>query len=94
MTRKRPHWKRENRARHWLRKRVIDAAGGRCLGCGEMVNLIENHPLQATLDHVVPLARGGRHVLANVQLLCRACNQRKGCTPPEFWTRYDEEHAA
>jgi 5-methylcytosine-specific restriction endonuclease McrA len=30
------------------------------------------------LDHVVPLALGGAHVWANVQLLCRNCNAAKG----------------
>jgi HNH endonuclease len=30
------------------------------------------------LDHVVPLARGGAHVMANCQCLCRACNHIKG----------------
>jgi hypothetical protein len=29
------------------------------------------------LDHVVPIAKGGEHSYANVQLLCRACNGSK-----------------
>lgn len=32
------------------------------------------------LDHVVPLALGGAHTYANVQCLCRRCNQAKGAT--------------
>lgn len=32
------------------------------------------------LDHIVPLADGGRHVRANLQLTCRSCNARKGAT--------------
>lgn len=84
-------WRKMNAQRHWLRKRAIDAAGGQCRGCMQLVNLRENDPLEATLDHVVPLALGGKHVLANVQLLCRGCNQDKGCTPPEFWRRYEED---
>lgn len=30
------------------------------------------------LDHVIPLALGGSHTLANVACACRACNGRKG----------------
>lgn len=30
------------------------------------------------LDHVIPLALGGAHTLANVACACRACNGRKG----------------
>lgn len=33
---------------------------------------------EASLDHIVPLARGGTHEPANVQLAHRRCNSRKG----------------
>lgn len=29
------------------------------------------------LDHIIPVSKGGRHVLQNVQWLCRACNLKK-----------------
>lgn len=31
-----------------------------------------------TGDHITPRAAGGRNVRANVQVLCRDCNSRKG----------------
>jgi len=31
-----------------------------------------------TMDHVVPLSRGGRNVIANVVPCCGSCNSRKG----------------
>lgn len=34
------------------------------------------------LDHIVPLARGGEHRAANVQLLCPTCNVRKSSRDP------------
>lgn len=33
--------------------------------------------LKATLDHIMPLAKGGRHERANVELRCKSCNSRK-----------------
>ena len=34
------------------------------------------------LDHVVPLARGGKHEDANLQMLCPPCNKSKGARDP------------
>lgn len=31
-----------------------------------------------TIDHVVPISRGGDHVIENLQLLCKSCNPSKG----------------
>jgi 5-methylcytosine-specific restriction endonuclease McrA len=38
------------------------------------------HTESASLDHVVPLSRGGDHVRANVQLAHLGCNIAKGAT--------------
>jgi 5-methylcytosine-specific restriction endonuclease McrA len=50
--------------------------GGVCLACGSVDDL--------ELDHVIPLALGGRHVMSNVQPLCRGCNARKGVRIIDF----------
>jgi 5-methylcytosine-specific restriction endonuclease McrA len=36
-----------------------------------------------TIDHVVPVSRGGRHEWTNVVAACSACNNRKGSRTPE-----------
>lgn len=45
-----------------------------CPSCGE--NFSSGNP--ATIEHVIPLARGGTHTRDNLTVLCRSCNSRKG----------------
>lgn len=40
-----------------------------------------------TIDHVVPLSRGGKHELSNLVLACRACNSSKGSKLLSEWHR-------
>lgn len=44
--------------------------GHRCLMCNKT-------GVKLTVDHVIPLARGGANDIANLQPLCRSCNARK-----------------
>lgn len=56
--------------RRYVARRVYGRDGHRCRICGSTVNL--------TVDHIIPLARGGTNDLDNLQTLCRSCNSRKG----------------
>lgn len=55
---------------------------GDCHICGVSVPLVVRypHPLSASVDHIVPIAAGGAHTLANVALAHLVCNQRKGAS--------------
>lgn len=57
-------------------KALCESWGNRCLCCGSTRKL--------TIDHVIPLARGGRNVLENLQLLCKSCNSRKGTKSTDY----------
>ena len=45
-----------------------------CACCGKKYS----NRLQLQVDHIIPLNRGGKTTLDNLQILCRSCNGRKG----------------
>lgn len=49
--------------------RLVERYGSRCAYCSQL------RPL--TVDHVIPLSRGGRHTIGNVLPACRPCNSAK-----------------
>lgn len=62
-------------------ERVFQRDGWRCGICRQPTprELIGSRsPHRPTLDHVVPLSRGGSHTYANVQCACARCNFVKG----------------
>ena len=68
------------------RKKVYAADGYRChlcnRKCKDKFSYLPNsqvpHPLSPTLDHVIPLAKGGTHEPSNCRTACYECNNRKG----------------
>lgn len=71
---------RELRRSQWWRNRI---AAGRCHYCGGQVPSGE-----LTLDHVVPLIRGGQSTRGNCVPACKACNSAKQSLLPVEWVAY------
>jgi 5-methylcytosine-specific restriction endonuclease McrA len=63
-----------------VRRRIYERDGWNCQLCRKPVrrDAVVPHPLAPTLDHIVPLARGGTHEPRNVQLAHFRCNTAKG----------------
>lgn len=62
------------------RKRIFERDRWICQLCGRRVkrSAVAPHPKSPTIDHIVPLAEGGRHEPANVQCAHFICNALKG----------------
>ncbi|MBN1582634.1 MAG: HNH endonuclease [Anaerolineae bacterium] len=72
----------------WTRRGVLCRDRYTCIYCG--VQPGERHygtvltRRDMTVDHILPLSRGGKSTWVNTACACRACNQYKAnCTPAE-----------
>ena len=65
---------------HFSATEIYERDGWVCKLCGEMVQRDAKwpEPLSPSLDHIVPLSKGGGHLRDNVQLAHLICNVRKG----------------
>ena len=71
---------RELRRSQWW-KNIL--ARGKCHYCGKQF-----HPKELTMDHIVPLARGGKTTKSNVVPACKECNSKKKYLLPIEWEEY------
>lgn len=71
---------RDLRRTQWWRNRI---AAGLCHYCGRGFPAAE-----LTLDHIVPLVRGGRSTRGNCVPACKECNTRKRDLLPTEWQDY------
>ena len=71
---------RELRRSRWWKNRL---AKGRCDYCGGLFSADE-----LTMDHIVPVTRGGKASRNNVVPACKECNSRKKYLLPMEWEEY------
>ena len=73
---------RELRKSQWWRKKI---SSGKCHYCGRTF-----HPDDLTMDHKIPLARGGLSEKINLVPACKECNNRKKNLLSVEWDEYME----
>ena len=71
---------REMRGSQWWKRKC---AKGICHYCGRPVL-----PKELTMDHIVPIARGGKTSRGNVVPSCKECNNQKKQLLPLEWEAY------
>jgi 5-methylcytosine-specific restriction endonuclease McrA len=64
-------------APRWTRRGVFVRDGNRCAYCDRLLKRGE-----LTVDHVIPVSRGGRSTWGNTVTACAPCNQRKANRTP------------
>ena len=71
---------RELRKSQWWKNRI---ARGECYYChGQFA------PKELTLDHIVPVSRGGRTTKGNCVPCCKECNNKKHSLMPVEWEEF------
>lgn len=66
-----------------LKRRYL--RGSRCECCYSTNNL--------TVDHIVPIVRGGTNHVTNLRVLCQPCNIDKGHRLDEEWPLWQQQKA-
>lgn len=74
---------RELRDSPWWREKI---SSGECYYCGRKFS-----PAELTMDHKIPLARGGFSEKINIVPACKDCNNRKKYMLPTEWDEYMEK---
>lgn len=73
---------RELRGSQWWKRRC---AKGVCYYCGR-----QTPPKELTMDHIVPISRGGKSTKNNTAPVCKECNNKKKHLLPMEWEEYLE----
>lgn len=70
------------RKTQWWKQKCAE---GCCYYCGQ-----ESLAAELTMDHVVPIIRGGRSAKNNLVPCCKECNSKKKYMLPSEWHEYLE----
>lgn len=72
--------KRVEEHRVWLsyveKREILQKSKGRCAHCGKKIEVGKDATF--SLDHVIPLSKGGTNDITNLVGLCDECNKNKG----------------
>lgn len=77
----------ELRKSAWWQRKI---GSGLCHYCGQR----QKSPKDLTMDHLVPLGRGGRSVKGNLVPACKECNNKKKVMLPQEWEEYKKNSLA
>ncbi len=71
---------RDLRHSAWWKEKI---SAGTCYYCGRTCK-----PDELTMDHKIPLSRGGKSEKINIVAACKECNSRKKYMLPTEWDEY------
>jgi 5-methylcytosine-specific restriction endonuclease McrA len=73
------HSQRKANSTHWkkIRAKVLAAGGYECVYCGANEKL--------SVDHVIPISKGGTDEMENLVVACIKCNSKKNSKMPHLF---------
>ncbi|MBF1483055.1 MAG: HNH endonuclease [Prevotella pallens] len=74
ITTPRVYGKKETRTTQFIRKQLINNNGAICSLCNKPIETMKD----CTIDHIIPVSKGGLTTIENCQLAHRNCNSSKG----------------
>lgn len=74
------------------RRALFNKHNGICAYCRRQTEMprlgCHTHNLTATVEHIIPVSRGGGWRGSNITLACSLCNGLKGNMTPHDWTEF------
>lgn len=77
---------RDLRKTQWWKRKCSE---GKCFYCSNTFS-----PKDMTMDHLIPIIRGGRSTKGNVVPACKECNNKKKHSLPMEWEEYMKRTSA
>lgn len=65
---------KEHHTKQFICKQLINKNGAICSLCGKLIETMKD----CTIDHIVPISKGGLTTIENCQLAHKNCNVKKG----------------
>ena len=66
--------RKETKERAFIRRQLINSKGAICELCGKPITDMKD----CTIDHIIPVSKGGLTTLDNCRLAHKLCNVRRG----------------
>jgi 5-methylcytosine-specific restriction endonuclease McrA len=66
--------KRERKQIQFIRRQLINSKGNTCALCNKPIDDMKD----CTVDHIIPISKGGLTTIENCQLAHSTCNVKKG----------------
>ncbi len=76
------HQARELRRSKWWRRKCSQSI---CYYCNKRFP-----PNKLTMDHLIPISKGGKSIKSNIVTACKECNNKKKYLLPIEWEEYME----
>ncbi len=72
------------------RLQICEKSNNKCCHCGKGIDI---HDKDSTIEHIIPISKGGTNDIRNLVYLCTDCNEKKGnlIIPPYDYYHYLKE---